>query len=40
VLAPDSGHTYVLLRVLPYDAVNAWGVKQNASINTVTPGRR
>ncbi|MCJ0871526.1 UvrD-helicase domain-containing protein [Streptomyces sp. AP-93] len=36
VLAPDSGDTYVLLRVLPHDAANAWAVKQKASINTVT----
>lgn len=36
VLAPDSGDTYVLLRVLPHDEANAWAVKQKASINTVT----
>lgn len=36
VLVPDSGDTYVLLRVLPHDAANAWAVKQKASINTVT----
>ncbi|PWK75093.1 UvrD-like helicase family protein [Streptomyces sp. CG 926] len=36
VLAPDSGDTYVLLRVLPHDKANAWAVKQKASINTVT----
>ncbi|MFF4641396.1 UvrD-helicase domain-containing protein [Streptomyces sp. NPDC001389] len=36
VLAPDSGDTYVLLRVLPHDKANAWAVKQKVSINTVT----
>ncbi|MFG3348116.1 UvrD-helicase domain-containing protein [Streptomyces sp. NPDC048018] len=36
VLAPDSGDTYVLLRVLPHDEANAWAVKQKASINTVS----
>ncbi|WP_200263022.1 UvrD-helicase domain-containing protein [Streptomyces sp. HSG2] len=36
VLAPDSGDTYVLLRVLPHDEANTWAVKQKASINTVT----
>ncbi|MFE6101788.1 UvrD-helicase domain-containing protein [Streptomyces laurentii] len=36
VLAPDSGDTYVLLRVLPHDEANAWAVKQKASINAVT----
>lgn len=36
VLAPDSGDTYVLLRVLPHDEANAWAIKQKASINTVT----
>lgn len=36
LLAPDGGDTYVLLRVLPHDKANAWAVKQQASINTVT----
>lgn len=36
VLAPDSGSTYVLLRVMPHDKAIAWAVKQKASINTVT----
>ncbi|MGW7042029.1 UvrD-helicase domain-containing protein [Streptomyces avermitilis] len=36
VLAPDSGDTYVLLRVMPHDKAIAWAVKQKASINTVT----
>ncbi|WP_330320998.1 AAA family ATPase [Streptomyces clavifer] len=36
VLAPDSGDTYVLLRVMPHDKAIAWAVKQRASINTVT----
>ncbi|MGW1161530.1 UvrD-helicase domain-containing protein [Streptomyces sp. NPDC002519] len=36
VLAPDSGDTFVLLRVMPHDKAIAWAVKQKASINTVT----
>ncbi|CAL9401333.1 ATP-dependent DNA helicase Rep [Streptomyces sp. enrichment culture] len=36
VLAPGSGDTFVLLRVLPHDKAIAWAVKQRASINTVT----
>ncbi|MCX5204203.1 AAA family ATPase [Streptomyces sp. NBC_00237] len=36
VLAPASGQTYVLLRVMPHDKAIAWAVKQTASINTVT----
>ncbi|MEU9062991.1 UvrD-helicase domain-containing protein [Streptomyces sp. NPDC048430] len=36
VLAPDSGDTYVLLRVMPHDKAIAWAIKQKASINTVT----
>lgn len=36
VLAPESGDTYVLLRVMPHDKAIAWAVKQKASINTVT----
>ncbi|MDK0523284.1 UvrD-helicase domain-containing protein [Streptomyces sp. ML-6] len=36
VLAPDSGDTYVLLRVMPHDKAIDWAVKQKASINTVT----
>ncbi|WP_433340620.1 UvrD-helicase domain-containing protein [Streptomyces sp. CA-253872] len=38
VLAPDTGDTYVLLRVLPHDEANRWAVKQKASINTATRG--
>ncbi|MEU6443379.1 UvrD-helicase domain-containing protein [Streptomyces sp. NPDC047046] len=38
VLAPDTGDTYVLLRVLPHDEANRWAVKQKASINMVTRG--
>ncbi|WP_069815451.1 UvrD-helicase domain-containing protein [Streptomyces sp. TP-A0874] len=36
VLAPASGQTFVLLRVMPHDKAIAWAVKQKASINTVT----
>ncbi|WP_031085508.1 UvrD-helicase domain-containing protein [Streptomyces sp. NRRL WC-3549] len=36
VLAPDSGDTYVLLRVMPHDKAIAWAIKQKASINPVT----
>ncbi|MFJ3696991.1 UvrD-helicase domain-containing protein [Streptomyces sp. NPDC090052] len=36
VLAPDSGDTYVLLRVMPHDKAIDWAVKQKASINSVT----
>ncbi|MEU3195774.1 UvrD-helicase domain-containing protein [Streptomyces sp. NPDC006996] len=36
VLAPDSGDTFVLLRVLPHDKAIAWAMKQKSSINAVT----
>ncbi|MFD7169235.1 UvrD-helicase domain-containing protein [Streptomyces violascens] len=36
VLAPSSGDTFVLLRVMPHDKAIDWAVKQKASINTVT----
>ena len=36
VLAPQSGDTFVLLRVMPHDKAIAWAIKQKASINTVT----
>ncbi|MFD9207914.1 UvrD-helicase domain-containing protein [Streptomyces sioyaensis] len=36
VLAPASGDTFVLLRVMPHDEAIAWACKQKASINTVT----
>ncbi|MEV6794428.1 UvrD-helicase domain-containing protein [Streptomyces sp. NPDC051320] len=36
VLAPDSGDTYVLLRVMPHDKAIDWAIKQKASINAVT----
>lgn len=36
VLAPDTGDTYVLLRVMPHDKAIDWAIKQKASINTVT----
>ncbi|WP_330460742.1 AAA family ATPase [Streptomyces sp. NBC_00820] len=36
VLAPGSGDTFVLLRVMPHDKAIDWAVKQKASINAVT----
>ncbi|MFJ8438995.1 UvrD-helicase domain-containing protein [Kitasatospora griseola] len=36
VLAPDSGDTFVLLRVGPHDEATEWAVKQKATINAVT----
>lgn len=36
VLAPQTGETFVLLRVMPHDKAIAWAVKQRASINAVT----
>ncbi|WP_407111344.1 UvrD-helicase domain-containing protein [Streptomyces sp. DSM 116494] len=36
VLAPESGETFVLLKVLPHDEAIAWGSKQKSSINRVT----
>jgi superfamily I DNA/RNA helicase len=36
VLAPATGDTFVLLRVMPHDKAIAWAVKQKASINTAT----
>ncbi|QIP84521.1 AAA family ATPase [Streptomyces sp. Tu 2975] len=36
VLAPRSGETFVLLRVMPHDKAIAWALKQRSSINSVT----
>jgi hypothetical protein len=36
VLAPRSGETFVLLRVMPHDKAIAWAKKQKSSINEVT----
>ncbi|MDX3779739.1 UvrD-helicase domain-containing protein [Streptomyces europaeiscabiei] len=36
VLAPETGDTFVLLRVGPHDDTTNWAVKQKASINAVT----
>lgn len=36
VLAPESGDTFVLLRVGPHDEATNWAVKQKATINSVT----
>lgn len=36
VLAPPTGDTFVLLRVLPHDKAIDWAMKQKSSINEVT----
>lgn len=36
VLAPPSGDTFILLRVMPHDKAIAWAKKQKSSINKVT----
>ncbi|WP_328982409.1 exodeoxyribonuclease V subunit gamma [Streptomyces mirabilis] len=36
ILAPSSGETFVLLRVMQHDKAIAWAMKQKSSINTVT----
>ncbi|OSP44759.1 DNA helicase UvrD [Streptomyces sp. 13-12-16] len=36
VLAPPSGDTFVLLRVMPHDKAIDWAMKQKSSINEVT----
>ncbi|MEU8139762.1 UvrD-helicase domain-containing protein [Streptodolium elevatio] len=36
VLAPKTGDTFMLLRVMPHDKAIAWAIKQKASINAVT----
>ncbi|MFI6583836.1 UvrD-helicase domain-containing protein [Embleya sp. NPDC050493] len=36
VLAPDSGETFLLLRVLPHDEAIAWAVQQQAGVNRAT----
>ena len=36
VLAPDTGDTYTLLKVLPHDDAYAWAQRRRASVNTVT----
>ena len=38
VLAPDSGDTYILLRVLPHDDAYEWAKRRKASVNTATGG--
>src|SRR6478609_5718770 len=35
VLAPETGDTFVLLRVGPHDEATEWAVKQKATINAV-----
>ncbi|MCK9902175.1 AAA family ATPase [Frankia sp. Cpl3] len=36
VLAPDSGDTYTLLKVLPHDDAYAWAQRRRASVNAAT----
>ncbi|MEV6603546.1 UvrD-helicase domain-containing protein [Kutzneria sp. NPDC051319] len=36
VLAPDSGDTYVLLKVLPHDDAYVWAQRRTASVNAAT----
>ncbi|KAF4407093.1 UvrD-helicase domain-containing protein [Streptomyces lycii] len=36
VLAPESGDTFVLLRVGPHDETTSWALKQKATVNSVT----
>lgn len=36
VLAPESGDTYTLLKVLPHDDAYAWAQRRQASVNTAT----
>ncbi|GGW09785.1 DNA helicase [Streptomyces capoamus] len=36
VLAPETGDTFVLLRVGPHDEATEWAVRQKATINAVT----
>jgi hypothetical protein len=36
VLAPDSGDSYTLLKVLPHDDAYAWACRQTASVNRAT----
>ncbi|MFD6095265.1 UvrD-helicase domain-containing protein [Nocardiopsis flavescens] len=38
VLAPDSGDTYTLLRVLPHDDAYEWAKRRKASVNMATGG--
>ncbi|MFD9946730.1 UvrD-helicase domain-containing protein [Nonomuraea sp. NPDC059023] len=36
VLAPETGESYTLLKVLPHDDAYAWAQRRRASVNTVT----
>ncbi len=36
VLAPESGDTYTLLKVLPHDDAYAWAQRRTATVNTAT----
>lgn len=38
VLAPESGDTYVLLKVLPHDEAYTWAKRRSASVNMATGG--
>ncbi|GHG94023.1 UvrD-helicase domain-containing protein [Streptomyces rubradiris] len=38
VLAPESGDSFLLLKVLPHDDAIAWAVKHRATLNSATQG--
>ncbi|MFE7113898.1 UvrD-helicase domain-containing protein [Streptomyces sp. NPDC057654] len=38
VLAPASGDSFLLLKVMPHDAAIAWAVKHRATVNSATQG--
>ncbi|MFJ2826420.1 UvrD-helicase domain-containing protein [Streptomyces sp. NPDC087263] len=38
VLAPESGDSFLLLKVMPHDDAIAWAVKHRATINSATQG--
>ncbi|MEU4836857.1 UvrD-helicase domain-containing protein [Nocardia testacea] len=38
VLAPESGHTYTLLKVLPHDDAYTWAQRRDISVNRATGG--
>ncbi|WP_054815483.1 3'-5' exonuclease [Nocardia arizonensis] len=38
VLAPESGNTYLLLRVLPHDDAYAWAGRHELTVNSATGG--
>lgn len=38
VLAPESGDSFLLLKVMPHDDAIAWAVKHRATVNSATQG--